>query len=206
MAINSPFGESSVFHESFEWMGDKKKDKNKSLSIEYDSVEQLNKTGIIDYENVIFVFIVSSKNLNDVNATFELTPYNLYGILPEKTIIGNNTILPNGEKRVKIKVSKYIAERTDARFEVKVICDGISSSTGKFKLDGNAEKQKNNSCFCNRDFTPSELQNIVIELRKNTFYDKKSIYTYHTDYLFHSNSETKEEYKNEIIPVEDRIF
>jgi len=62
------------------------------------------------------------------------------------------------------------------------------------------------TCYCNRDFTVEEVTYLVKELRNNTFYNKKSISHYHTDLLFHRNSQTKEEYKEEIIPKSDRTF
>lgn len=137
MAINSPFGESSIFHESFEWMGDEKDDKSKSLKIVFNEVEKGERGNIFSFDAVFLLFTITAQNLSKSNAVFELTPYNLCGLMPERTQTSYANILPNGAKKIKIRVPKTISERMGVLFDVKVICDGISSSTGKFKLDGN---------------------------------------------------------------------
>lgn len=136
MAINSPLGESSVFHESFEWMGDENKDKSKSLKIVFNEVEKGESSNILSFDAIFLIFTITAQNLSKTNAVFELTPYGTFGMVAEKTRTSYANILPNGDKKVRIKVPKSIAERTGVQFEVKVICDGINSSTGKFKLDG----------------------------------------------------------------------
>jgi len=54
----------------------------------------------------------------------------------------------------------------------------------------------NTQCFCNRDFTVDEIKNIVIDLRKNTFYNNKTIEYYHQDKLFYLEPSLNENEKN----------
>lgn len=61
-------------------------------------------------------------------------------------------------------------------------------------------------CFCGKDFTVEEVKNIVIKLRENTYYNKKSIYYYHQDKLFHRNYLGRTEFSSEIIPENERTF
>ncbi len=91
-------------------------------------------------------------------------------------------------------------------FQATTTCDGLSAKSDKFKLSFGKEENQKKKCFCNRDFSVDEIKNIVIELRKNTFYDKKSIFSFYNDKIFHRNVETKEEYKDEVINVEEQTF
>ncbi|MBS1571108.1 MAG: hypothetical protein JST62_01750, partial [Bacteroidetes bacterium] len=66
-----------------------------------------------------------------------------------------------------------------------------------FKLRKIADKKKSNTiCFCNRDFTVEEIENIVVALRKNTFYNNKTIEYYHQDKLFYKESSLNDNEKN----------
>ncbi len=64
------------------------------------------------------------------------------------------------------------------------------------------------TCFCNRDFTVEELTEIILNLRKNTYESKLSIFHYHSDKLFYKNSgcSTNKDYKSEIVPQEQQNF
>lgn len=148
MAINSPLGENSVFDPSFEWMGDSKDDKSKSLKIEFESVEQTKELSLPGFGYVSLVFKITSQNLNKTNAKFKLTKYNFFGIMPEKPLISDANILPNGEKKIKINIQKLVSERSDIQFDAEIICDGISSSTGKFKIGDNLVSNSSKECFC----------------------------------------------------------
>lgn len=70
------------------------------------------------------------------------------------------------------------------------------------------EKDKN-SYYCNRDFTEQELKNLIVTIRKNTFYrvDKKKypMYNLHKEKLFFDNA-TKCKYPKEVVPTPDQTF
>ncbi|MBE8726784.1 hypothetical protein [Flavobacterium hungaricum] len=80
------------------------------------------------------------------------------------------------------------------------------SMPDKWEHCGRVSIGAGSACYCNRDFTEEEIKKIVKELRDNTFYNEKSISYYHSDKLFHRNSQTKEEYKTEELPINDRSY
>lgn len=55
---------------------------------------------------------------------------------------------------------------------------------------------ENKVCYCNRDFTTEEMKKIIMSLRKNTFYNNKTIEYYHEDKLFYKELLLNENEKN----------
>ena len=91
---------------------------------------------------------------------------------------------------------------TTKTVRAKLICDGQIAESKFFELG----PKENKTCYCNRDFTVAEIINIVVEIRKNTFYNNQTIYSYHGEKLFYRNELTKKEYETEIMPETDRTF
>lgn len=63
---------------------------------------------------------------------------------------------------------------------------------------GRVQITSKSQCFCNRDFTEEDMRKIVKTIRDNTYYNGKTISSYHDDKLFHSS------YAN--VPVRDRTY
>jgi predicted chitinase len=55
-------------------------------------------------------------------------------------------------------------------YQATVNVDGLSATSERFKID---LPKSGKTCFCNRDMTPEELKNIVVELRKQEVYIEK---------------------------------
>lgn len=94
----------------------------------------------------------------------------------------------------------YFKDNTDAWIDLKGDLPEQWEHCGRVTIGAGS------SCFCNRDFKVEEVRNIVKELRNNTYYNEKPIIHYHQDKLFHRNTQTKEEYKQEIILESERNF
>lgn len=65
------------------------------------------------------------------------------------------------------------------------------------------------SCYCDRDFTVEELKNLIITIRKNSFYKdggkEYPMYNLHKEKLFFDNA-TKCKYSNEVVQKKDQTF
>ena len=189
-------------------IGDKKKkgqEKDKSITIKFVSCST-------DDKNYNLTFEVSAKNLKSNKAKIYVGENEVFR--SEEAITKNVGINPNGKQKITASFSKDKEKEFsnsilegDFEYIAEISCDGLSAKSPEFKLKCTKiviPKQK--TCFCNRDFTEVELKDIVIELRKTTYYDKKTIFTYHSNKIFHRNNLTKEEYKSEIIIEDDRTF
>ena len=192
-------------------IGDKRKenenenDKIKTLSIKFISCSA-------DDKNYNLTFEVAAKNLKSNKAKIYVGENDVFG--SEEAVTKNVEINPNGKKNIIVSFSKNKEKEFsksifegDFEYITEISCDGLSAKSPEFKLKcAKIVIPKQKTCFCNRYFTVDEFKDIVVELRKNTYYDKKTIFTYHSDKIFHRNNLTKEEYKSEIIIEDDRTF
>lgn len=161
-----------------------------------------------DKTDFLITFQISTNNLS--SQTAKVFVEELDELFNDDAVKNQFTINKNGTSAVILKITKSknfteILFDDGNEFQATVNADGLSAVSPKFTLlpllITNKEK-----CFCNRGITELELKNIIIELRKNTFDGKESIYYYHQDKIFHRNDLTKNEYKKEIIKETDRTF
>lgn len=183
----------------------------KSLTITYISATD-------DEENYYLKFVIKTQQLQKDKGDIILKEINR--VFPDTPLYADArhiTVTPNGTSTYEMKIAKKSIKNIGTTgefdgFEFKAFfaCDGLTAETKEFKIKNLKkkvdEKIETKTCYCDRDFTVEELKNIVIELRKNTYYNDKTIYSFHEEKLFYRNKETKKEYNTEIIPEEDRTF
>jgi predicted chitinase len=167
-------------------------DKKPFLSIKYIS----NKEDVFDY---LITFTIEVKNIKNTNGYISLIDTKTSDII---SIIEFN-LESNSFSRQFSFTKNNLFDYNSREVIAKLYCDGIIVETKKFQL---GSLKKIETCYCNRDFTVDEVKNIVVELRKNTYYDKKTLYTFHSDKIFHRNELTKKEYETEILPETERTF
>jgi predicted chitinase len=102
--------------------------------------------------------------------------------------------------RSKVKNDKYntkdfvFTANLRDRFDVNATDEKTQKVT--INAEGRIVNTLNKVCYCDRYFTLIEMQKIISEIRKSTFYNKKSIFSYYTDKLFSNESQLPDEQKN----------
>ena len=135
----------------------------KSITIKYIS-------STIDEKNINLKFIVRQANLTKFNSKIFVQEMNktnevaVNQIVPLKNVSEQSiTVSFNKDK----EFDKYIWQDGFV-YQATITCDGVSDEADEFKLKiVKEEKEKVNTCYCDRDFTVVELKDIVVQNRKS---------------------------------------
>ena len=124
---SSPFGENSIFHPNYD---------TKNLKINYLSCDK-------DDTYTYLHFEITARNLSSDKATLIVVESEVFF---DETIISKViTISRNGTKYFQVKFSEKKLSKTifEGEFEFKatIVCDGLSATTGEFRIKCSTKKQ-----------------------------------------------------------------
>lgn len=125
---SSPFGENSIFHPNFD---------KKDLKIRYLRCEKDDTFTYLHFE-------ITARNLSSEKATLIVVESEVFR--DEKIISQFITISRNGTKYFQVKFSEKKLSKTifegDFEFKATIICDGLSATTGEFKIKCSTKKKE----------------------------------------------------------------